>query len=74
MVYIGCDQHKNFCQLAILDQKGAVIEEKKIYHDDRSRLKDYLKSLPEDSQMAIEASGFDHGSLILPKHRECVCT
>ena len=59
MVYIGCDQHKQFCQLAVLDQAGMLIEEKKLYHDDRQALEDYFASLPAGSQMAIEASGFE---------------
>lgn len=59
MVYIGCDQHKYFCQLAVLDQEGQMVEQKKLYHDDRESLKRYFQSLPEGSQMAVEASGFE---------------
>ena len=59
MVYIGCDQHKHFCQLAVLDEAGTLVEEKKFYHNDRQVLRDYFASLPAGSQMAIEASGFD---------------
>lgn len=59
MVYIGCDQHKHFCQLAILNEQGKMIEQKKLYHNDRDSLTLYLKSLPKNSEMAIEASGFD---------------
>lgn len=59
MYYIGCDQHKHFCQLAILDEEGRMIEQKKIYHDDRETLKHYFSSFPAGSEMAIEASGFE---------------
>jgi len=59
MVYIGCDQHKHFCQLAILNEHGKMIEQKKLYHNDRESLKRYFQSLPKASEMVIEASGFD---------------
>lgn len=59
MVYIGCDQHKQFCQLAVLNESGTLMEEKKFYHSDRQVLHDYFASLPAGSQMAIEASGFE---------------
>lgn len=59
MAYIGCDQHKHFCQLAIINNTGKMIEQKKLYHNDRENLKKYFESLPKDSEMAIEASGFE---------------
>jgi len=59
MVYIGCDQHKHFCQLAVLDEEGKMIQQQKLYHDDRETLKRYFTSLPPGSQMAVEASGFE---------------
>jgi transposase len=59
MYTIGCDQHKYFCQIAVLDQEGQMIEQKKLYHDDRVALKRYFSSLPKGSEMAIEASGFE---------------
>ena len=59
MVYIGCDQHKHFCQLAIIDNTGKMIEQKKLYHNDPENLKKYFESLPKDSEMAVEASGFE---------------
>lgn len=59
MYTISCDQHKYFCQIAVLDQEGQMIEQKKLYHDDRVALKHYLSSLPKGSEMAIEASGFE---------------
>lgn len=59
MYTIGCDQHKHFCQLAVLDEKGKMIQQQKLYHDDREGLKRYFSSLPVGSQMAVEASGFE---------------
>lgn len=59
MYTIGCDQHKYFCQLAVLDEKGKMIQQQKLYHDDREALKQYFISLPAGSQMAMEASGFE---------------
>ena len=59
MYYIGCDQHKFFCQLAVLDEEGKMIKQQKLYHDDREALKRYFTSLPASSEMAIEASGFE---------------
>jgi len=59
MVYVGCDQHKLFCQLAVLDEEGNMIDQQKLYHDDREALKRYFSALPQGSEMAIEASGFE---------------
>lgn len=59
MYTIGCDQHKHFCQLAVLNEEGKMIEQKKLYHDDRETLKAYFLGLPKGSRMAIEASGFE---------------
>lgn len=59
MFYIGCDQHKHFCQLAVLNEEGKMIQQQKLYHDDPEALKNYFASLPAGSQMAVEASGFE---------------
>jgi len=59
MHYIGCDQHKRFCVMTAMDQKGNIIDQQKLYHDNPDSLKDYLQDVPSGSHMAVEACGYD---------------
>jgi transposase len=59
MFYIGCDQHKYFCQVAVLDEDGHMVCEQKLYHNDREALKQYFLGMPPGTLMAMEASGFE---------------
>ena len=59
MVTIGCDQHKHYCVLATLNEQGKLMEQQKFYHDSPEVIKDYLFKMPQGTQLAIEACGYD---------------
>ena len=59
MVTIGCDQHKHYCVLATLNEQGKLMEQQKFYHDSPEVIKDYLLKMPQGTQLAIEACGYD---------------
>lgn len=59
MYYIGCDQHKHYSQVVLKDQEGSTYDQKKLYHNNREMITEYFSSLPQDSLIALEASGFD---------------
>ena len=59
MYTIGCDQHKHYCYMVTMNNDKKIIHKERIAHDDRERLATYFKELPEKSQMAIEACGYE---------------
>lgn len=59
MYTIGCDQHKNYCYMVALNEDNEIISKERIDHDDRERLVNYFKELPKESQLAIEACGYE---------------
>ena len=59
MYTIGCDQHKHYCYMVTMNNDKKIIHKERIAHDDRERLATYFKELPEKSQMAIEAFGYE---------------
>jgi len=60
MHYVGCDQHKKYSFVVVKDQKGKTLNQTKLYHADKENMKDYFKTLPKDSIVALETCGFDH--------------
>jgi transposase len=59
MYYVGCDQHKHYSTVTAKDKSGKVMDQAKLYHNDRDKLIDYFSSLPKDSTVLLEASGFE---------------
>lgn len=59
MYYVGCDQHKHYSQVMTKDKEGSIKDQAKLYHNDRDRLTEYFSSLPKDSIVLLEASGFE---------------
>lgn len=59
MYTVGCDQHKNYCYMVALNEDNTIVNKQRIDHDDRERLTTYFKELPEKSQIAIEACGYE---------------
>jgi hypothetical protein len=47
MLHIGVDQHKRFSQMAVLDDDGRVLDERRLYHEDKEQLRRYFSSLPD---------------------------
>ena len=54
--FIGCDAHKGFSVFASMDEKGAYGPAVRIGHE-REVFREYLRSLPAGSQIALETSG-----------------
>ena len=60
MYYVGCDQHKKYSYVVCKDQNGNHIDQIKLYHSEKEKMKEYFSRLPEDSIVGLEACGFDH--------------
>ncbi len=60
MYTIGCDQHKKYSYLVSKDQKGNTVDQLKLYHSDKEKIREYFKSVPKDSIVVLESCGFDH--------------
>jgi len=43
MWYVGVDQHKRFSQVAVMDERGKVMDERRLYHDDPGKLRNYFR-------------------------------
>lgn len=54
--YVGCDAHKKFSQIAVLDETGQLRDEAKVMHT-RSAIRDYFTRFPEGTQVALETVG-----------------
>jgi transposase len=59
MHYVGCDQHKHYSVVVVKDKSGTMLDQRKLYHNDRQRLKEYFSALPPESSLLLEASGFE---------------
>lgn len=66
MYQVGCDQHKRYSFVVSKDQEGNIVDQLKLYHADKEKVKEYFSGLPKGSIVALEACGFDHwlGDLI----------
>jgi len=54
-LYVGVDVHERESQLAIFEQSGSLVDEKRIL---TSNLESFISSLPGEKHVAIEAVGF----------------
>jgi transposase len=54
--YIGMDFHKQFSQVAVMDQQGQIIEERRLDHDQLEGLKQYFSQFDSDTSIALEAT------------------
>lgn len=55
--FIGCDAHKKFSVFVAVDERGRASKPVKVEHK-RETYRSYLQSLPEKSEIALEACGF----------------
>lgn len=60
MYYVGCDQHKKYSFVVVKDQEGKTLDQTKLYHVEKDKMKDYFSRLPQGSVVALETCGFDH--------------
>ena len=54
--FIGCDAHKKFSVFVAVDEKGRTGEAVRVVHD-RQLFREFLKRLPANSAIAVEATG-----------------
>lgn len=54
--YIGIDFHKQFSQVAVMDDKGKLIDERRLEHGDRDELKGYFSRFQPSTSVALEAT------------------
>lgn len=53
-MYVGLDVHKKFDQACVMDKSGMIVQEQKFLNT-KEELDKFLESLPQDSQIALEA-------------------
>lgn len=61
MIYAGFDVHKKFSQVAVMDEKGTIIDQARIVHANQiadSPWKQYLQKFSEPISASIEATQF----------------
>lgn len=54
MLYVGMDIHKHFSQVAVIDQSGSVIDQRRLNHTPGEELTDYFNQFPKDTQVIME--------------------
>ena len=54
--YIGCDAHRRYSVFVSVDEQGKASPPSRVEHD-REEFRKFLKTLPEQSPVAVEASG-----------------
>jgi hypothetical protein len=42
MLHMGVDQQKRFSQVAVLDEDGRLVDERRLYHDHKEQLRQYF--------------------------------
>jgi hypothetical protein len=55
--FIGCDAHKKFSVFVAVDEKGKAGKAVRVEHK-RETYREFLRTLPESSEIALEACGF----------------
>ena len=58
--FVGIDLHKKFMQVAIMDEDGEIVEEKKIDCDHKTVTREFTR-LPENCRYVIESSSVWYG-------------
>lgn len=54
--YIGIDFHKQFSSLAVMDDKGQIMDERKLYHDNQPELVQYFSQFSPGTSVSLEAT------------------
>jgi transposase len=56
MLHVGLDLHKRFSTVTVMDDSGTVLEQDKLYHDDRARLIEFFRRLAGKAVVTVEAT------------------
>lgn len=54
--YIGIDFHMQHSSVAVMDERGSIIDERKLYHTNMQELKNYFSSFNSDTHVVVEAT------------------
>ena len=54
--YIGMDIHRKFSQVCVMDGKGEVASERRLWHDDPGELVDFFEAFAPDAEATMEAT------------------
>lgn len=54
--YIGIDFHKQFSQVAVMNDKGRILDERRLEHDQREELLTYFSQFERETSVALEAT------------------
>lgn len=54
MIYVGMDIHKRFSQVAVLDESGEVLDQRRLTHTPCEELRNYFNQFPKDTQVIME--------------------
>src|SRR3989338_3967577 len=54
--YIGIDFHKQFSSVAVMDEKGTMLDECKLYHDQPEQLSAYFAQFKGSANVCLEAT------------------
>jgi len=56
MNYIGVDFHKQQSSVAVLDEKGNIMDERTLYHNDDEKFKNFFSSFRKGTHVVLEAT------------------
>ena len=56
MLYVGVDQHKKFSQAAVVDETGAVVDMRRLYHNDKDEMRRYFRRWGQEAIVVLEAT------------------
>jgi transposase len=56
MLHVGLDLHKRFSTVTVMDDDGTILEQDKLYHDDRARLTEFFRRLAGKAVVTVEAT------------------
>jgi len=54
--YIGIDFHKQFSSVAVMDDKGTIIDERKLFHDQPDEMNGYFAQFKGNANVSLEAT------------------
>jgi transposase len=54
MLYVGMDIHKRFSQVAVLNESGEVLDQRRLIHTPCEELTNYFNQFPKDTQVIME--------------------
>lgn len=54
--YIGIDFHTQHSSVAVMDSKGTIVDERRLYHNSKKEFLNYFSAFDKDTSIAVEAT------------------